>query len=125
MATTPEGKVKKLVDAALKKLGADCYRFMPVQSGFGAKTLDYLLCIKGKFIAIETKAPGKHLTPLQVTTATNIENAGGLVYVVYDQYTLDIVMARIALMMEFDSDPNYPRDARSPLTTSVAPTRTP
>jgi hypothetical protein len=105
VATTPEGKVKAKVNAALKALRHDCYRFMPVQSGYGAQTLDYLLCIKGNFVAIETKAPGKKLTPLQEGTKAAIEQAGGFVFVVYDDLTLTHAMDQIKGLCD-DTDPN-------------------
>ena len=60
---TPEGKVKGQIDRALKTLPR-CYHFKPVQSGLGSKTLDYLLCINGRFVAIEAKALGEDYTPL-------------------------------------------------------------
>ncbi len=81
--STPEGRVKDRLKKALDKaFGKNCYRFMPVQTGYGAKTLDLLLCITGIFVAIETKAPGKKPTPLQETTIQTIRDAGGLVFVV-------------------------------------------
>lgn len=60
MGSTPEAKVKKMVNKALSMLGADCWRFMPVQTGFGTPALDYLLAIRGRFVAIETKKPGEN-----------------------------------------------------------------
>lgn len=77
---------------ALKGLGACVYRFAPVQTGFGAKTLDYLLAVNGQFVAIETKAPGKTLTPLQEFTTSQIKTAGGLVFVVDGRERLDEAM---------------------------------
>lgn len=97
---TPEGRVKKMVKKALDRLGADCWRFMPVQTGFGSPALDYLLSIRGRFVAIETKAPGKKLTPLQEGTKAAIEAAGGIVLVVWDEGTLAIAM-KIILALEF------------------------
>ena len=73
--TTPEGKVKAKVKKLLKEFNA--YQFWPVQSGYGNKTLDCLACVNGKFIGIETKAPGKGLTPLQASCAHDIERASG------------------------------------------------
>lgn len=102
MGMTPEGRVKKMVIKALDSLGTDCYRFMPVQSGFGSQTLDYLACIKGRFVAIETKAPGKKLTPMQGITKAAIEAAGGIVLVVWDEGSMAIA-ARIILALEFDT----------------------
>ena len=72
----------------LKALGADCWRFMPVQTGYGSPALDYLLCFKGRFIAIETKAPGKKLTPLQESTKAAMEAAGAMVLIVDGEISL-------------------------------------
>lgn len=97
---TPEGRVKAKVKKALDKLGADCWRFMPVQGGYGSVALDFLLSIRGRFVAIETKAPGKKLTPLQEGTKAAIEAAGGIVLVVWDESSLAIAM-KIILALEF------------------------
>ncbi len=106
---TPEGRVKAKVKRALKVLGHECWQFMPVQTGFGAPALDFLLSIRGRFVAIETKAPGKDLTPLQQTTKAAIEAAGGIVLVVWDDTTLAIAM-KIILALEFA--PNVPQATR-------------
>src|ERR1035437_3144489 len=97
---TPEGRVKAKVNKVLKTLGADCWRFMPVQTGYGAPALDYLLCYKGRFIAIETKAPGGKLTALQEITKAGMEAAGALVLIVHDDDTLAIAL-QIILFEEF------------------------
>lgn len=89
-----------MVKRALDKLGAECWRFMPVQTGFGSPALDYLLAIRGRFVAIETKAPGKKLTPLQETTKAAIEAAGGIVLIVWDEGSLAIAM-KIIFALEF------------------------
>ena len=85
--STPEGKVKAKVKKALNAIPG-CYSFMPVQTGMGAATLDYLCCVNGRFVAIETKAPGKKLTPRQEITRAQIFDAGGKVYVVSDEDSL-------------------------------------
>lgn len=102
---TPEGRVKAKVKKALDTLGADCWRFMPVQTGFGSPALDYLLSIRGRFVAIETKAPGKGLTPLQEGTKAAIEAAGGIVLIVWDETSLELAM-KIIFALEFA--PNAP-----------------
>jgi hypothetical protein len=48
----------------------------------GARTLDCLACLGGRFIAIETKAPGKKPTPLQETTINQIAISGGITLVI-------------------------------------------
>jgi hypothetical protein len=92
---TPEGKVKLQVNKALATLGSRVYKFMPVQSGYGKKTLDYLLCVNGHFIAIETKAPGKNMTALQTQTAEDICAAGGRVFLVDGLSSLARAMGEI------------------------------
>ena len=58
MAKTPEGKVKDGVKQFLKERGA--WFFMPVSNGMGQVGIpDIIICYKGVFVAIETKAPGK------------------------------------------------------------------
>ena len=94
---TPEGKVKAKLKVALDKAFPDHYRFMPVQSGYGAKTLDVLLCVNGRFIGVETKAPGKKPTPLQESTIAAMEAAGALVLVVSDDTSLRLAIERITL----------------------------
>lgn len=103
---TPEGRVKNLVKKALNALGEDCWRFMPVQTGFGAPALDFLICYRGRFISIETKAPGKKLTPMQQGTKAAMEAAGGLVFEVWDESSLAIAM-KIILAVEFDDGRNH------------------
>ena len=80
MASTPEGKVKDRVKRILKKHG--CYQFWPVQTGYGAPTLDCLGCHNGFFFGIETKAPGKHPTPRQMLTIDDMTAAHGKVFVI-------------------------------------------
>lgn len=92
---TPEGRVKAKVNKALNELGSMVYRFMPVQNGMGRPSLDYLLCVNGRFVSIETKAPGGKLTPRQVITKSEIEDAGGLVYVVSDDASLTVAVNAI------------------------------
>ena len=60
---TPEGRVKQQVDKYLKDHGI--YYFKPVQTGYGATTLDYLCCWNGRFVGIECKANGNDLTKRQ------------------------------------------------------------
>ena len=80
---TPEGKVKAAVNKVISKY-KKIYRFMPVPYGYGKSSLDYLLCVNGRFVAIETKAPGKAPTKRQNTIAEEIEAAGGTVFIIDD-----------------------------------------
>lgn len=77
---TPEGKIKNDVKKLLKHFGI--WYDMPVPSGFGKSQLDFTCCWRGRMLAIETKAPGKWLTPLQCRTARDMHLAGALVFII-------------------------------------------
>ena len=79
---TPEGEVKKEVLQGLAGIGA--YYFMPVQTGFGKRTVDILACYKGRFIAIECKAGKNKPTLLQVRELEAIRSRDGVAVVVND-----------------------------------------
>lgn len=83
-----ESHIKKLVKNMLDDL--HCYYFMPVQSGFGSTTLDFLVCYRGSFIGIETKRPGiSRLTVRQAATARSIQAAGGIVLIINSIETVE------------------------------------
>lgn len=85
MATTPEGLVKNKVKKYLTSLGDHCWFYMPVQNGMGVVGIpDIIACIYGRFIAIETKAPGKvtAVTPNQQRQLAGIAKAKGRAWVV-------------------------------------------
>ena len=78
---TPESKVKAKVNKVLSKY-PDIYKFMPVQTGYGVPSLDYLLCVRGNFVAIETKKAGGKPTERQERTIAEILSAGGTTFVI-------------------------------------------
>lgn len=78
---TPEGKIKKVISNYLKRIDGLFYN-MPVPGGYGVSTLDYLGCYRGKFFAIEAKAPGKKPTDRQRIMMEDIEDAGGKCFVI-------------------------------------------
>ena len=81
MATTPEGKVKKRVRQVLDSLGA--YYVMPVTGGYGnSGAPDFLVCLRGRFIGIETKAGKGKTTLLQDMNLDRIRKAEGHALVV-------------------------------------------
>jgi hypothetical protein len=92
---TPEGRVKQKVNRVLDEYKS-AYRFMPVPGGFGASSLDYLICINGFFLAIETKAPGKKPTDRQKRITAQIHRAGGIVRVIED----DVGCAELRELLE-------------------------
>lgn len=79
---TPEGEVKARVKKVLAKFGDEINAFWPVQNGMGSPTLDCVVCCQGRYIAIETKAPGKLPTPRQLITISKMEKAGAKVFVI-------------------------------------------
>lgn len=99
--STPEGRVKARLNKQLETIPYQ-WKFMPVQTGYGKKALDYLICIKGRFVVIETKAKGKDLTGLQKHTRAEMEAAGAKVFVVDDDESM---MIAINWMKAFVTNP--------------------
>ena len=82
---TGEGLVKAQVKELLDHLKA--YYFMPVPTGMGAKTLDFLCCVRGQFVGIETKKPGsKGPTKLQSLCIEEINVAEGHAFWCYSVF---------------------------------------
>lgn len=65
---------------------------MPVQMGMGKPSLDVMICAGGWFVMIEAKVKGKKMTPRQTLTAEEVCAAGGLVFLVDDDASLDKAM---------------------------------
>lgn len=74
----PEALIKARIRAWLVSRGA--YYFAPVQMGMGIATLDILCCVKGRFVGIEVKIPGKRPTARQHATIRSINDAGGIAF---------------------------------------------
>lgn len=79
---TPEGKVKAHLDRVLNGYGDDLHVFKPVQNGMGSPALDYIICYRGQYASIETKAADKQFTPRQEVTADRLRLAGAAVFLV-------------------------------------------
>ncbi len=84
MAQTPEAKIKNAVKKVLtdSKRWGRIYQFWPVQTGYGAATLDCLGCYQGRAFAIETKAPGGKPTVRQKLTIREMGAANMTVFVI-------------------------------------------
>lgn len=72
---TPEGRVKDEIKAYLKEIGA--YYFMPVQTGYGRRGVDFFICFRGHFMAVETKAGKPVATIAQARVLQDVIIAGG------------------------------------------------
>lgn len=78
---TPEKKVKDKVKAVLESEGV--YYFMPPANGYGrAGVPDFVCCVNGLFLAIETKANGGKPTALQIREIETIRRNNGVAVVV-------------------------------------------
>jgi hypothetical protein len=91
MAMTPEGKVKKQVKEWLDKRGA--YYYMPQSNGRGrVGAPDFLICLNGRFVGVETKAPGKRSTTANQDREIRwINRSGGYALVVDDVSQLELL----------------------------------
>lgn len=87
----PEDAVKRAVKKWLTARGA--YYYMPSQNGRGRVGIpDFIVCMPGgRFVGIETKAPGKrgHTTANQDREIRDINKAGGLAIVIDDVSQLE------------------------------------
>lgn len=73
-----EADVKDVVKAVLHSYGDKIWWFMPVPTGYGVQGVpDFIVCLHGMFIAIETKFGSRGLTPNQVKQINKIDAAGG------------------------------------------------
>ena len=81
---TPESKVKARVKKILQEVGA--YYAMPATGGYGLSgTPDFLVCLRGEFIAIECKAKNNKPTTLQERNMAKIRENGGVAIVVNEE----------------------------------------
>ena len=89
MATTPEGKVKRVVTKQLREMGA--YYFFPATGGYGRSGVpDIVGCYKGLFFGIQCKAGKNKPTALQEKNLRDIQQAGGFQVVIYEENMRDI-----------------------------------
>ena len=82
MAQTPEGKVKDKLKKLLKE--HNVYYEMPVPTGFGKSSLDFVCCIYGLYFQVETKAGKKVMSPRQKQIANKVKEAGGRAFLYND-----------------------------------------
>lgn len=102
MAATPESKVKTVVTRQLKQLGA--YYFYPVTGGYGSSGVpDIVGCHQGIFFAIECKAGKNKPTPLQEKNLAQIEDAGGIAWVVNEANMHDVASVLESLQALLDN----------------------
>jgi hypothetical protein len=96
---TKEEHVKKHVKEILNGY-PKVFWYMPVQTGYGVRGIpDFVVCMNGRFIGIETKFGGNKETTWQQMQGAKIQAAGGL-YIVIDEKNIYALEAILALEMQ-------------------------
>ena len=80
--SAPEALVKAKVRQLLAEYGSKLYSFWPVPSGYGQTTIDCIGCYRGRFFAIETKAPKKKPTLRQMAVLNQMDMAMATTFVI-------------------------------------------
>jgi len=95
--STPESRIKAKVKRALVERGI--YYFMPATGGYGRSGVpDFIVCIKGKFLALECKANGNIPTALQEREMESICKSGGCAHVI-NEANVDSLPATLDTML--------------------------
>lgn len=74
------------------------YYYMPVPTGYGRASLDFIGCYNGLYFAIETKDEGKEPTTRQHATIFEMRSAGAAVFVISG--TVDLAYADLIGWLE-------------------------
>ena len=89
---TAEALVKKEIKRGLAARGI--WFFMPVQTGYGRRSVDFICCWQGLFLAIEAKAGDNKLGRQQQATLEEIKEAGGRAVVAYSWADVEEALER-------------------------------
>lgn len=97
MATTPEGKIKRKLDKMLKEFAGVIWVYSPQAGPFGKSGVpDRLILANGVLIGAECKADAKKKpTKLQEKCMSEMENAGAICYVVFDDAGVEAVKVKV------------------------------
>jgi hypothetical protein len=95
-AMTPEGITKQDIKDVLKEYGVELYAFWPVQTGYGVRTVDCLVCFRGQFIAVEAKRKGTRARRFQERILAQVCAAGGRALCVDNADELKTMLAKLA-----------------------------
>jgi len=94
---TNEAGVKEEVKKILNRT-PDCWWYMPVQTGYGVHGIpDFVACIRGSFIAIETKFGRNKLSAWQEKQKDGITKAKGM-YFIINENSLDKLAVFVRLL---------------------------
>lgn len=101
---TPEGNVKRKVTAVLKEYGV--WYFMPRGTTFGRSGIpDYVCCVNGRMLCIETKAGNNKPTALQLVEHQRLRDAGAVVLVVNEDRINTVRVAIEAIRQGLSASP--------------------
>lgn len=97
-----EADVKGAVKQILGSFGGDLWWYMPVPTGFGVQGVpDFICCLKGRFVAIETKYGNNGLTGWQIKQMQAINRANGAHFVIHEDNVADLEnMLRAVVALE-------------------------
>ena len=102
---TPEAKIKKEIVAYLKSLGDRCWYAPYVQNGYGKNGVpDYLVCYRGRFLALEVKKEGGKPTPWQTYQIAAIDAALGIAGVVTSAADVRKLLRKIEDRIEAEAE---------------------
>ena len=105
---TPEARIKKEIVAYLKSLGDKCWWAPYVQNGYGKNGVpDYLVCYRGRFLALEVKKEGGKPTPWQTHQIEAIAEAGGVVEVVHSARAVQGIIAAVDVLIDYAEPRSY------------------
>jgi hypothetical protein len=100
-----ERDTKRAINEVLGKYKPAVYWYMPVPTGYGRSTLDYLGVVRGHGFAVEAKAPGKKPKPRQNMIIDEIRAAGGKVFVIDSPYSPELEELNDWLRMQVERPP--------------------
>lgn len=100
-AVVPEKRVKEQIRRVLKSLGI--WYCTPIGAGFGPAAHDFVCCVPvknghGQLVSIEAKASNGKLRPRQIETCKAIQDANGIVLLVYPEDVAQLGGALCAVM---------------------------
>lgn len=112
MGTTPEGRVKREIRKGLDSLGPACLYSTPVPYGYGARMVDFIGCLNGRYFAIEAKRPD-HAKPtlIQQKFLDRVHDAGGIALTARSWDDARIAFVRAGLLE--DDGPEIISDLRA------------
>ena len=68
---------------------------MPVPHGYSEGAVDFLVCYKGHYLAIETKVHPRKATTLQLKFLAEVHKAGGSAALAYDLEEVHLALSHI------------------------------